>query len=78
MSIRTFIEFNHDYLHKIRERPQDFLAALDAVLRKNDTHLRIDGREFGIIRRGERHHSDSFELKIGSGIQSSEPESKKC
>lgn len=77
MSVRTFIEFNHDFLYKMKDHPEDFLKALDALLRKNPAEYRHSPERFGLIRRGERHHSDSFEVRIAGFVQSQEDASKK-
>lgn len=61
MSIRTIIEINHDHLHDLREKPEQFQKLLDLLsgadwreLERLSTTNRIPGIRFI----GERHHSE--------------------
>ena len=57
MSIRTIFEFNHDYVHKIKEDPEGFLRALEYYL-NSASQREADALElFGVRRAWMGHHS---------------------
>lgn len=65
MSVRTIVEFNHDYAHKIAQRHLDFMMTLDDALRTGDAkyweHLR---QHYGVIRHTQCHHSDERQVIV--------------
>jgi len=58
MSIRTLVEINHDYLHRMRDHPQEFVEALWHHLSGSG----YEGRELwdGARAYRSRHHSDPW------------------
>lgn len=60
MSIRSLFELNHDYVGRIEDFPDHFVRSLLRYLRSgsdDDAHALHD---FGLVRDGMRHHSESY------------------
>jgi hypothetical protein len=59
MSMRTIVEFNHDYIHQIREKPEEFIRWLELGLNSgNDERYWEELRRFGVVKAIMVHHSD--------------------
>lgn len=73
MSLHTILRFNHDHSHRIREKPEEFLALLEQVLNSgvncnpdNEHGNELEGklRRFGVTVSPTHHHSDQAELSL--------------
>lgn len=66
MSQRTLLELNHDQAHRIASDPGPFLSALDALTRGgyDEGTLLVLG-SYGVRWRGQRHHSEGFDITWG-------------
>jgi len=63
MSHRTIIEFNHDYLHRLRDDPE-FGKKLAQKLIGNDWSQRWTEELPGVRKVGERHHSQELVIEV--------------
>lgn len=63
MSMRTLIEFNHDFAYRIEDNPKDFVKNLAYYLgngnKQTEEYLRL---EYGMTFFGKRHHSSPYEI----------------
>lgn len=59
MSMRSLIEFNHDYTHKLDDG-RAFLDALDSYLKSGSRDRAEELERFGVRVLGIRHHSSSY------------------
>lgn len=64
MSHRTIVEFNHDYLHDMENDP-DFWKNLLLKLKANDWKASWTCETPGVIKVGERHHSQDLVIEVG-------------
>lgn len=64
MSVRTIVEFNHDYAHKIDENGPEFLAWLRLALNSSnkDSWGKLD--RFGVRMAAVAHHSDDRKVTV--------------
>ena len=64
MSIRTIIEINHDYWHELQNNPEAMLKIFQSI--SNYPPAENDYRHYisGIRILGQRHHSETLELKV--------------
>lgn len=62
MSIRTIIEINHDYLHRLDD-PMTLLSIKHALQTNAKDRMR-DGKIPGVRFIAQRHHSETIELKV--------------
>lgn len=60
MSIRTLIEINHDYLHRIEEDAQRFAELLSYTLGSGTRDAVDELERYGVVKFGSRHHSGVF------------------
>jgi hypothetical protein len=60
MSIRSLLEFNHDYAHEIQAEPEAFLAALRRYQNCAEHEAAEELERFGVRRVSVRHHADKF------------------
>lgn len=72
MSMRTIVEFNHDYAYEIKTRPDDFTCQLGYALNSGDKESWENLRRYGVTRVVMVHHSTDrkvvaagTEFKIG-------------
>lgn len=63
MSIRTVVEFNHDYVARMHENG-DISERLYRWLLANYTKSRHEGEVQGVRILGTRHHSETLALKV--------------
>lgn len=62
MSIRSLLEFNHDYAHEITNDPAAFIAALRRYQNCADRETAAPLERFGVRRVSTRHHADKFHI----------------
>jgi hypothetical protein len=63
MSIRTIVEFNHDYINELMKRGHISRQLRDALC--SERTLEVYSVELSGIRRlAQRHHADTITLKI--------------
>jgi hypothetical protein len=65
MSMRTIIEFNHDYAHLITDEGPEFVAFLRQALNSGSERDWEKLRHFGVRRALMAHHSQ--ERKVSAG-----------
>jgi hypothetical protein len=65
MSMRTIVEFNHDYAHKIADDPAEFAAWLDLALKSGDQRRWDELERYGVKRAVMAHHSDDRKAVVG-------------
>ena len=58
MSVRTIVEFNHDYAHRIDEDGAEFVAWLRYALNSGSSVNWERLEQFGVRRIVQAHHSD--------------------
>lgn len=58
MSMRTIVEFNHDYTHKIEEEGPEFIAWLRLALNSGDDKWWSELERLGVRKAVMVHHSD--------------------
>lgn len=63
MSTRTIIEFNHDYIDELK-RYGHISDALHGVLCEATSSRKHFGPISGVRVLGQRHHSETLELKV--------------
>jgi len=63
MSIRTIIELNHDYAHRI-EADTQFTDLLSEALRTGSEQAWETLRRYGVTRLAQAHHSDERQVLI--------------
>jgi predicted transcriptional regulator len=74
MSIRTLVEFNHDYAHRIEEDGLQFLTLLEAVLRGHDKEATEElQHRFGVTVGRARHHSTPMKGELLAAFGGREP-----
>lgn len=64
MSIRTFIEINHDYLGRIEKDREAFVRDLLGALQDNRFVTWESMLRWGCMKRASRHHSEDGEIII--------------
>jgi hypothetical protein len=57
MSMRTIVEFNHDYAHVISGSPEEFVQLLRYALNSGDKREWDELDRFGVRRAVMTHHS---------------------
>jgi hypothetical protein len=57
MSMRTIVEFNHDFVHDIRAKPEEFIAYLSQALNSGGKEEWRHLRRFGVTQVVMVHHS---------------------
>ena len=58
MSMRTVCEFNHDYVHRIKENPEEFFRLLTWALSGGRKQEKEELMRFGLTMAETAHHSD--------------------
>ena len=58
MSMRTIVEFNHDYAHRIVEEPAEFASLLNLAMAGSNDRFWEKLERFGVRKAVMVHHSD--------------------
>lgn len=62
MSNRSIIELNHDFVHAIKESPDDFLELLVSALNSGSQDRWEELERFGVKYTATTHHSTAREV----------------
>jgi hypothetical protein len=80
VSIRTIIEFNHDYTNEVERDRGSLSSLLTSAMRLARVPPEVEAhlRRYGIRVLTSRHHPDALKIEVGGVVQHEEGEGRKA